>query len=210
MLGGNDGVVSVASVVVGVASGGVDAETVALAGTAALVAGAASMAAGEYVSVRSQADLEAADLEMERRALEDHPGAELDELAAVYEGRGLTPELAREVAAALTKHDALGAHARDELGISDALAARPIVAAASSAAAFVAGGVVPLLAAVLTPHAWTFWIVPAATLLTLAALGGLAGHAGGASVTRGAVRVTFWGAAAMALTAAVGRLFGVS
>nr|WP_041378136.1 VIT1/CCC1 transporter family protein [Phycisphaera mikurensis] len=209
VLGGNDGVVSVASVVVGVASGGADAETIALAGTAALVAGAVSMAAGEYVSVRSQADLEAAELELERRALVDHPGEELDELAAVYEGRGLRPELAREVAAALTAHDALAAHARDEMGISDALAARPTVAAAASAAAFVAGGVLPLLAAVLTPHDWTFWLVPAATLLTLAGLGGLAGHAGGASVLRGAWRVTFWGAAAMALTAAVGRLFGV-
>ena len=209
VLGANDGVVSVASVVVGVATGGGDAATVALAGTAALVAGAVSMAAGEYVSVQSQADLEAADLAIEERELAADPAGELAELAEVYEGRGLEPRLAREVAEALTAHDALGAHARDELGITEELAARPVQAAWSSALAFLAGGVLPLLAALASSHQWTQVAVPAATLLTLALLGGLAGRAGGASVLRGAARVTFWGAAAMALTAAVGWLFGV-
>lgn len=210
VLGANDGAVSVASVVVGVAASGSSPSAVLVAGTAALVAGAVSMAAGEYVSVQSQADTEAADLARERQELAADPEGELAELTGIYETRGVPHALAREVAMALTAHDALATHARDELGISETLAARPVQAAVSSAASFVAGAVLPLLAAVLAPQATVEWVVSAATLVALALFGGLAGYAGGASVVRGAVRVTLWGAAAMALTAFVGSLFDVS
>ena len=208
VLGANDGAVSVASVVVGVAASGIGATAVLVAGTAALVAGAISMAAGEYVSVQSQADTEQADLARERAELEADPEAETSELAAIYEARGLDPALAHDVAVALMTHDALGAHARDELGITETLQARPIQAALASAAAFTAGAALPMIAAVVAPTAWVVGAVFAATLVTLAILGGVAGFAGGASIWRGAVRVTVWGALAMALTAAVGSLFG--
>jgi VIT1/CCC1 family predicted Fe2+/Mn2+ transporter len=195
-------------VVVGVAAGGAGPSAVLLAGTAALVAGAVSMAAGEYVSVQSQADTERSDLALEREELAADPSGERAELRAIYQSRGLDRELAGRVADALTEHDALGAHARDELGITEALKARPVQAAATSEASFVVGAVFPLLAALAAPPAHVGAIVGAVTLVTLSLLGGLAGFVGGASIWRGAVRVTFWGALAMALTAAVGSLFG--
>lgn len=210
VLGANDGAVSVASVVVGVAASGSPPGAMLVAGTAALVAGAVSMAAGEYVSVQSQADTEAADLARERRELATDPEGELVELTGIYEARGVPRDLARQVAVALTEHDAVGTHARDELGISETLSARPVQAALSSAASFVAGAVLPLLAAGLAPQATVEWVVSVATLITLALFGGLAGYAGGASIVRGALRVMLWGAAAMALTAFVGSLFDVS
>ena len=209
VLGANDGAVSVASVVVGVASGGAGASAVLLAGTAALVAGAVSMAAGEYVSVQSQADAEAADMARERVELDADPAGERAELAAIYEARGLPTSLADEVAGALMDHDALGAHLRDELGISERMQARPVQAAVASALAFTVGGVLPVVAAAVVSEAIVTVVVGVTTLLTLALLGGLAAWAGGATVWRGAMRVTAWGAAAMALTAAVGRLVGV-
>ena len=210
MLGANDGTVSVASVVVGVAASGAPASAVLVAGVAATVAGAVSMAAGEYVSVRSQADLEAADLEMERRELERDPEGELAELAGIYESRGLPTDLALRVAEALHKHDALAAHAREELGISEQLAARPFQAAIASAAAFAVGALPPLVAAIVSPRPLVGVLVTATTLLVLTVLGGTAARLGGASIPRGAIRVLLWGSGAMALTAAVGHLLGVS
>lgn len=211
VLGANDGAVSVASVVVGVAAAsGSTPASILLAGVAATVAGAMSMAAGEYVSVQSQVDTEKADLEIEERELEKNPEGELEELAAIYVGRGLDEPLARRVAEQLSAHDALGAHTRDELGITETLRARPVQAALSSAAAFVVGATIPLLAALAFPGDYAIWGVGAATLAALMLLGGLAGFAGGASVVRGALRVTLWGAVAMALTATVGSFFGVS
>ena len=207
VLGANDGAVSVASVVVGVAAGGLGAAEVLTAGTAALVAGAVSMA-GEYVSVQSQADTERADLAREAEELAADPEGERRELAAIYEGRGLPPALALEVAGALMAHDALGAHARDELGITEALQARPVQAALASAGAFVAGAGLPLGAAVLAPAGQVSTVVAIVTLLTLFALGGVAAAVGGASVWRGAIRVAVWGVLAMALTAAVGYAIG--
>lgn len=209
VLGANDGAVSVASVVVGVAASGSGPAAVLLAGTAALVAGAVSMAAGEYVSVRSQADIEHADTERERAELAADPEGERQELAQIYRDRGLPPALADEVAGALMAHDALGAHLRDELGLSERLQARPVQAAVASALAFTAGGVLPVVVAALAPADRVSLIVSGATLATLALLGALAAWAGGASIGRGALRVMAWGAGAMALTAAVGRLFGV-
>lgn len=210
VLGANDGVVSVSSVVVGVAAAsGVTSGTILLAGVAALVAGATSMAAGEYVSVQSQADTEQADLAKEMKELRDQPDLELQELAGIYRARGLEPELALQVAQQLTAADALGAHARDELGITEELRARPFQAAFASAIAFIAGGIVPVLAAVLLPKQTVSLGVTVITLLTLVALGALAAHAGGAPRIKGAVRVTLWGAAAMALSALVGSLFGI-
>lgn len=210
VLGANDGVVSVSSVVVGVAAAtGVTSGTILLAGVAALVAGATSMAAGEYVSVQSQADTEHADLAKEIRELRDQPDLELQELADIYVARGLEPGLALQVARQLTAADALGAHAREELGITEALRAKPFQAAMASAIAFIAGGVVPVLAAVLLPQQRVSVGVTGITLLTLVALGAMAAHAGGASRVKGAVRVTLWGAAAMALSALVGSLFGI-
>ena len=208
VLGANDGTISVASLVVGVAAAGASQDSLLLTGVAGLVAGAMSMAAGEYVSVRSQADSEQAALNLERRELEaDHHG-EHRELAAIYVGRGLDPELAAQVAEQLMAHDALGAHARDELGISEAFSARPIQAALTSAGSFAVGAALPLLAVAAVSQASLIPVVSGTSLVFLAMLGGLAARVGGAKVTTGALRVTFWGALAMALTAGVGALFG--
>ena len=208
VLGANDGVVSVASLVVGVAAGGATQATVLLSGVAGLVAGAMSMAAGEYVSVQSQADTETADIGRERRELADDPEQELAELTAIYVSRGLDESLARRVAEQLTAGDTLAAHARDELGITETLRARPVQAALASAAAFAGGAVLPIVPALVAPASWVSPVTVATTLVALLALGAMAAYAGGAPVARGAVRVTFWGALAMALTAGVGRLFG--
>lgn len=209
VLGANDGIVSTASLVIGVAAANAARADILVAGVAGLVAGAMSMAAGEYVSVSSQADIEQADLEMEQRSLDDDIDFERQELAGIYEDRGLTPELAREVAEQLMAHDALGAHARDEIGITDQVRARPLQAAASSAATFTVGAALSLVAAWLAPGSWLIPAVALLSLASLAALGAVAARAGGAPIVRGAARVTFWGMAAMALTAGVGHLFGV-
>src|SRR5690606_14908810 len=210
VLGANDGIVSVAGVVVGIAAASASHETVLATGVAATVAGAFSMAAGEYVSVKSQADTEAADLDIERRELREDPQAELEELAAIYRQRGLEPELARTVAEQLTRHDALAAHARDELGITEELRARPVQAAMSSAAAFCAGAALPVLAALLAPRAYVEVVVSAATVAGLLISGAAAAKLGGAPVLRGALRVGFWGVLAMVAASAVGRLFDVA
>lgn len=208
VLGANDGLISTSSLVVGVASASADADAVLVSALAGLVAGALSMAAGEYVSVSSQADTERADFARERRELEEQPAFERDELAAIYRGRGLTPELAQQVAEQLMAHDALGAHARDELGITEASQARPLQAAVASAAAFGVGAALPVALAAFVPLTRVSTVVAASTLVLLAALGALAARLGGAPLARGAARVTFWGAVAMAATALVGRLFG--
>lgn len=210
VLGANDGTISVASLVVGVAAAGATQSSVLLTAIAGLVAGAMSMAAGEYVSVQSQLDTEHADIERERRELEDEPEREAAELAAIYEERGLDPELAHQVAAQLTARDALGTHIRDELGITETLRARPIQAALISALSFALGAVVPVLAAALSPPARVAQIGSATALASLVILGGAAAYAGGAPMARGALRVAFWGALAMAITAAAGRLFGAA
>lgn len=210
VLGANDGVVSIAGLMVGVAASGVSQTVLLATGVAGLVAGAMSMAAGEYVSVQSQADLEKADMSRERRELDEEPESELAELAGIYRRRGLEPELARQVAVQLTAHDALGAHARDELGITDSLRARPLQAALASAAAFAIGAMLPLAASVLAPSGRVIVVTVVATLLGLVLSGGMGAFVGGAPIARGAARVVFWGAAAMAATAAVGRLFGAS
>ena len=210
VLGANDGIVSTASLVVGVASAGVPRAEILLAGVAGLVAGALSMAAGEYVSVSSQADTENADLELERQELAANRPAEQQELAAIYIQRGVEPELAQTVAQQLMAHDALGAHARDELGLSDKLAARPLQAAFASAATFAAGAILPIVAVIVPPEAWIVAAVSVASLICLTVLGALAAAAGGASAWVGAVRVTFWGGVAMLATAAVGSLFGTT
>lgn len=210
VLGANDGIVSTSSLVVGVAAAGTGRTEVLIAGLAGLVAGAMSMAAGEYVSVSSQTDAEQADLARERKELAEGPEAEREELTRIYEARGLTRDLAEKVAAQLTEHDALGSHARDELGISETVTAHPIQAALVSAATFAVGAVVPLLVAMLAPALQMVLFVVLATLLSLAVLGGLGATAGGAGILRGALRVTFWGALAMAATALVGSLFGVT
>lgn len=210
VLGANDGAISVASLVVGVAAAGAPQNSILLTGVAGLVAGAMSMAAGEYVSVQSQADTEAADLETEKRELEIEPENELAELTAIYVNRGLDQTLAQLVAEKLMSNDALGAHAREELGITETLRARPIQAACSSAGSFVAGAIIPLAAAWLAPAPLIVKVSYATTLVTLVILGGTAAYAGGASITKGAVRVAFWGALAMGLTAGVGKLFGAS
>ncbi len=209
VLGANDGIVSTASLIIGVAAANASHGHILLAGLAGLVAGAMSMAAGEYVSVSSQADTEKADLELEKRSLEDDIEFEHRELADIYEQRGLDPILANRVADKLMAHDALGAHARDELGIFESVRARPIQAALSSAATFTVGAALPLMAAWATPGVQLIPAVAILSLVFLAVLGGLAARAGGAPVIIGAARVTFWGALAMGLTAAVGRLFGV-
>ena len=208
VLGANDGLISTASLIVGVASASHQRGPVVLAGVAGLVAGALSMAAGEYVSVSSQKDAEEADLARERRELATQPEVERAELAGIYVSRGLTPELAREVADQLMAHDALGAHARDELGMSELTRARPIQAALASAASFAVGAAPPLLIAVLLPIAAVTWVVAGTTLVVLAVLGATAARLGGAPTGAGALRVTFWGAVAMGCTALVGRLFG--
>jgi VIT1/CCC1 family predicted Fe2+/Mn2+ transporter len=209
VLGANDGIVSTASLIIGVAAASASQEQVLLAGLAGLVAGAMSMAAGEYVSVSSQADTEKADLLLEAQSLENDHEAERQELAEIYRDRGLDAELADRVATALMAHDALGAHARDEIGITDTQAAKPLQAAWSSAAAFTAGAALPLVAAWLVSGPPQISVVAAGSLVFLAILGSIAAHAGGAPKLIGAVRVTFWGALAMLLTAAVGRLVGV-
>ncbi|MFL5609562.1 MAG: VIT family protein [Gemmatimonadaceae bacterium] len=208
VLGANDGIVSTASLIVGVAAAETGRSNVLIAGIAGLVAGAISMAAGEYVSVSSQSDTERADLELEKRELASAPELELRELQNIYVTRGLDPSVALQVAEQLTAHGALSAHARDELGISEMTAARPIQAALASAATFSIGAALPLLTAALVPLGNLIAAVSILSLVFLAALGMLAAWAGGANIVRGAVRVTFWGALAMALTALVGRMFG--
>ena len=209
VLGANDGIVSTASLVLGVAAAGASSANILIAGVAGLVAGAMSMAAGEYVSVSSQADTERADLDRERKELAADPVHELAELTAIYVGRGLDATLAAEVATQLTTHDALGTHARDELGISEVLAANPVQAALASAGTFAVGAALPLMIVLLVPASARMWAVSAGALLFLALLGSLAARAGGAAVLTAAIRVTFWGALAMSLTAGVGALFGV-
>jgi vacuolar iron transporter family protein len=208
VLGANDGIVSTASLVVGVAAANADHAHVLLTGLAGLVAGAMSMAAGEYVSVHSQADTENADLVRERAEIAADPAAEQRELAAIYVQRGLDRELATQVAGQLMRHDALGAHARDELGISETLSARPVQAALASAASFAVGAAMPLAVVALAPPAALMAGVSVASLVFLALLGALAARAGGASAIAGAWRVSFWGALAMAATAGVGAAFG--
>ncbi len=210
VLGANDGIVSTASLILGVAATGATGTQVAIAGTAGLVAGAMSMAAGEYVSVRSQADTEEADLGRERIELATNDSSERAELAGIYVERGLDPDLARQVADQLMAHDALGAHARDELGISELQRARPVVAAFASAGTFAMGAALPLLIALAAPPAALANFVVGTSLACLALLGALAARAGGAKPVVGALRVTFWGAFAMALTYGVGALFGTT
>ena len=208
VLGANDGIVSTASLVVGVAAANAIGSDILVAGVAGLVAGAMSMAAGEYVSVSSQADTEKADLDRERKELAADGESERNELAAIYVSRGLEPSLAKQVAEQLMAHDALAAHARDELGISDTSTARPVQAALASAASFAVGAAMPLVNVLVMPQAWLISGVVGSSILLLALLGGFGAHAGGAPVTRAALQVTFWGALAMALTAGVGALFG--
>jgi VIT1/CCC1 family predicted Fe2+/Mn2+ transporter len=208
VLGANDGILSTSSLVLGVAAAHATPRSVLVAGVAGLVAGAMSMAAGEYVSVHSQADTERADLALERAELKADDKGEHKELMAIYVARGLKPALAKQVANELMAHDAIGAHARDELGISENFRARPIQAALASAGSFAVGAALPLLVTALAPPAGFIPLVSGTSLLFLALLGGLAARAGGAGVTIGAIRVTFWGALAMALTAGVGWLFG--
>lgn len=210
VLGANDGIVSTASLVIGVAAASASHASILVAGVAGLVAGAMSMAAGEYVSVHSQTDTEKADLARERAELQKSPTAEHRELAAIYVGRGLEPELATEVATQLMAHDALGAHARDELGISDTHAPRPVQAALASAASFAVGAVLPLVVTALAPARVLIALVSGTSLLFLALLGAVAARVGGASVLRGTLRVAFWGAFAMAATAGAGALFGAA
>jgi len=210
VLGANDGIVSTASLIIGVAAANTDTKAVLLAGIAGLVAGAMSMAAGEYVSVSSQADTEQADLELERESLEKDYEYEKRELTKIYVNRGLSRDLAKQVAAQLMEHDALGAHARDEIGITEIGQARPILAAISSAATFTIGAALPLIAAWLTAKESIITSVAISSLLLLAVLGGLAAKAGGAPIIPAATRVTFWGALAMLLTAGAGLLFGAT
>ena len=209
VLGANDGIVSVAGLVVGVAASGASHGVVLASGIAGVVAGAMSMAAGEYVSVQSQADTERADIAKETRELAEDPDSELAELTHIYVKRGLTPVLAHDVAVQLTAHDALGSHARDELGITETLRARPLQAALASAGAFVAGSLLPIAAVLLAPAGRLQAVAVATTLVALSISGALAAWTGGAPVARGALRVVFWGALAMAAAGLVGRLFDV-
>ncbi|RBP48766.1 VIT1/CCC1 transporter family protein [Arenicella xantha] len=209
VLGANDGIVSTASLIIGVAAASASQQSILLAGIAGLVAGAMSMAAGEYVSVSSQADTEKADIAIEKRSLKDNYESEKIELADIYQDRGLDADLARQVAEQLMEHDALGAHIRDDIGLADSQSARPLQAALSSASMFTLGAALPLIVAWLTPGSTLISLVASSSLLFLAMLGALAAKVGGASVLKGAARVTFWGALAMALTAVVGNLFGV-
>jgi VIT1/CCC1 family predicted Fe2+/Mn2+ transporter len=208
VLGANDGLISTASLVLGVAAAGTGRAAILIAGVAGLVAGSMSMAAGEYVSVSSQADTEAADLALESRELAAAPEEERGELSRIYEARGLTPALAREVAEKLMEKDALGAHARDELGLSDVTAARPFQAALTSALSFAIGAALPVAVSALSPTALLTQLVTGSALILLSILGAVAARVGGASIRRGAFRVVFWGALAMATSAAVGRFFG--
>jgi len=208
VLGANDGIVSTASLMVGVAAAGTERGALLLTGMAGLVAGAMSMAAGEYVSVSSQSDTEEADLALERKELATQPEFERRELADIYVSRGLTAELAAQVVDQLMAHDALGAHARDELGISHTVTARPVQAGLTSAATFAVGAALPLLTAVVTPAPLVVPLVSGTSLLFLTALGAISARTGGAPVLRASARVAFWGALAMGITAGVGRLFG--
>jgi len=208
VLGANDGAISVAGLVVGVAAAGAPQGSILLTGVAGLVAGAIAMAAGEYVSVQSQANTEKADIKTEKRGLEIEPAHELEELTSIYVGRGLDQPLARLIAEKLMARDALGAHTRDELGITKTRRARPIQAAFTSAISFVAGAIIPIAAALLTPSARVAEVSSATVLVALVILGGIAAYAGGASIAKGAMRVAFWGALAMGLTAGIGRLLG--
>lgn len=210
VLGANDGIVSTASLIVGVAAASAGRAEILVAGVAGLVAGAMSMAAGEYVSVSSQSDTERADLAREKAELETQPAFELEELTGLYVARGVEPALARQVAGQLMAKDALGAHARDELGISEISTAKPVQAAVTSALTFAAGAALPLAAAILVPQEAIVAAVSAASILFLALLGGVGAKAGGAPIWTAVARVTFWGAAAMALTAGVGAVFGVA
>jgi len=210
VLGANDGIVSTASLVVGVAAAGASKSSILVTGLAGLVAGAMSMAAGEYVSVSSQSDTETADLAKEKRELETDPEHEVQELTSIYVDRGLSPELARQVAEQLMSKDALGAHARDELGISDITTAQPVQAALTSAATFAVGAVLPLLAVVAAPSDSIVPVVSIAALVFLAALGAAGAQAGGASLLKPVLRVVFWGAIALAVTASVGAMFGAT
>jgi VIT1/CCC1 family predicted Fe2+/Mn2+ transporter len=210
VLGANDGIVSTSSLIIGVAAAGSTQGNILLAGIAGLFAGAMSMAAGEYVSVSSQADTEAADLEIERRSLKLNYESEKVELAQIYEGRGLDAELALQVAEQLMQHDALGAHARDDIGISEIATAQPVQAAFSSAASFFVGASLPLMVAWAMPGQRLIGVVAISSLVFLALLGSLAARAGGAPILAGAARVTFWGAIAMGVTALIGRLFGIA
>jgi VIT1/CCC1 family predicted Fe2+/Mn2+ transporter len=210
VLGANDGIVSTASLIIGVAAASATQGNILLAGVAGLVAGAMSMAAGEYVSVCSQADTEEADLALEKRSLEENVESETRELAEIYQGRGLDSELAHKVAVQLMEHDALAAHARDDIGIAENSSAQPVQAAIFSGTSFTIGAALPLAIAWLVPGPTLIPVVAVSSLVFLATLGGLAARAGGAAVLVGALRVTFWGALAMALTAGVGRLFGVA
>ncbi|MGD9868256.1 MAG: VIT family protein [Hyphomicrobiales bacterium] len=208
VLGANDGIVSTASLIVGVAAAAASRGDILIAGIAGLVAGAMSMAAGEYVSVSSQSDTEKAELDREWKELKKDPEAEREELTQIYVGRGLDPSLARQVAVQLMARDALGAHARDELGITEITVARPIQAAFTSAATFSAGAAMPLLAVLISPQHLLPYAVSAASLGALALLGAIGARAGGANVVKATARVTFWGALALAVTAAIGKLFG--
>jgi VIT1/CCC1 family predicted Fe2+/Mn2+ transporter len=208
VLGANDGIVSTASLIVGVAAASPDRSSILIAGVAGLVAGAMSMAAGEYVSVSSQSDTERADLKTERKALDQAPEAELEELTQIYIGRGVEKVLAKKVATQLTAHDDLATHARDELGISETVSSRPVQAASTSAAAFSIGAILPLVAVLISPVAITIPVVSITSLLSLASLGAISARAGGAGSVKAATRVTLWGALAMAATAGIGALFG--
>ena len=210
VLGANDGIVSVSSIIVGVAASGALKMDIILAGTAGLIAGACAMAAGEYVSVKSQEDTEKADLEMEKIALEKFPEEELHELAAIYEKRGLDKNLALEVAKQMTIHNALEAHARDEIGITEQLSANPLQAAFWSALAFIIGGIIPVIATILIKMQFISLIIPILTIILLATLGAIAGNIAGSSCLRGAIRVSFWGIIAMSLTYLVGNLFNTN
>jgi VIT1/CCC1 family predicted Fe2+/Mn2+ transporter len=210
VLGANDGIVSTASLLLGVSAANATHSDVLIAGVAGLVAGAMSMAAGEYVSVQSQADTEEADLALERTELLSDPSGEHKELAALYVDRGLDPSLAKQVAAQLMDHDAIGAHARDELGISEHIRSRPVQAALASAGSFAIGAAMPLLTAIIVPEAKLIPVVAGMSLVFLASLGAFAAHAGGAPMMTGALRVTLWGSLAMGLTAGVGAIFGTA
>ena len=209
VLGANDGILSIASIVSGMAAGGASREAVLLAGLAGLVAGATSMATGEYVSVSSQSDTEKADLAREKRELKKNPKFELEELAQIYASRGLELPLAREVATQLMAHDAIGAHARDELGISETMTARPLQAALASAASFICGGILPMLVAVLSPLGIITWTITASTLLSLAILGATGAYIGGVKWLRPTMRVLLWSALSLGLTTLIGNLFGI-
>ncbi len=210
VLGANDGIVSTASLILGVAAAGANSENIFVAGVAGLIAGAMSMAAGEYVSVSSQSDTERADLERERKELAADPEHEHAEMTEIYVKRGLDADLASQVATQLMQHDALGAHAREELGISDSIKANPLQAAFASAASFAVGAALPLLVILVVPSSLLSWAVASGSLVFLALLGALAARVGGASIAKASLRVTFWGALAMAITAGVGALLGVS